>query len=254
MQRLRAIFILIGFLGLTLPLMPLQYLLIKLNARAAARLPWHYHRLLCLLLGITVNIEGIIPTGPALLVSNHVSWMDIPILSAVTPLSFVAKREVGNWPLFGWMAKLQRSVFINRERRHSTRKSAREIMVRLKANDCLVLFAEGTSNDGNSVKPFKSSYFGVVDALDVPVIPITIVYQRNLRLPITRRNRPLFAWHGDMDLVPHLWAALQAGPLDVTVLIHPALQQASRKEMAKTAEATIRQSLALVLHGGGEIR
>ena len=114
MARLRAIFILLGFLALTLPLMPVQFVL------RSKRLPWIYHRLLCKILGVTLIIEGAPPTGAALLVANHVSWLDIPVLSAIAPLSFIAKREVRVWPLFGAMAKLQRTVFVNRESRHST--------------------------------------------------------------------------------------------------------------------------------------
>jgi lyso-ornithine lipid O-acyltransferase len=120
MRQLRASFILLGFLSLTLPLMLVQFLFLTFRSRAALILPWHYHRILCCLLGVTVTIEGPLPTASALLVSNHVSWLDIPILSSVMPLTFIAKREVGGWPLFGWMAKLQRCVFVNRDKRHST--------------------------------------------------------------------------------------------------------------------------------------
>jgi lyso-ornithine lipid O-acyltransferase len=250
MRQLRASFILLGFLGLTLPLMPVQLILVFFRLRAATLLPFYYHRILCLLLGVTVTIEGVKPILPALLVSNHVSWLDIPILSSVMPLSFIAKREVGGWPLFGWMAKLQRCVFVNRENRHSTGKSSTEIADRLSEGDRLVLFPEGTSNDGHRVMPFKSSYFGAAENLDVAVIPVTLVYKSNYNLPLTKRQRPRFAWYGDMDLAPHLWEALQAGPIAVVVCFHEALPKAPRKDMAKQAQVTIAKSLAQTLHGG----
>ena len=228
MARLRAILILFGFLVLTLPLMPVQFVL------RSKRLPWIYHRLLCKLLGVSVKIEGSVPREPALLVANHASWLDIPVLSSVRPLSFIAKREVGTWPLFGWMAKLQRTVFVNRENRHSTGKKRNEIAARLQDGDCLVLFPEGTSSDGTQILPFKSSYLGAVEDLDIPVIPLTISYQ----------GQPKFyAWFGDMDLAPHLWEVIKAGSIKVRVTIHPALAKADRKTMARQAETIIRGAL-----------
>ena len=93
------------------------------------------------------------------LISNHVSWIDISVLSAVAPVSFVAKQEVASWPFVSWLAKLQRSVFIDRNRRSEVGDKANEILNRLAAGDHIVLFAEGTSSDGNSVIPFKTSLF-----------------------------------------------------------------------------------------------
>ncbi len=249
MRQLRAGLILLGFLCLTLPLMLVQFLLLIIQSRAALLLPWHYHRILCRLLGVSVTIEGPLPIAPALLVSNHVSWLDIPILSSVMPLSFIAKREVGGWPLFGWMAKLQRCVFVNRDKRHSTGKSSTQIADRLHEGDTLVLFPEGTSNDGHCVMPFKSSYFGAAENLDVVVIPVMLAYKSNYNLPLTKRQRPSFAWYGDMNLVPHLWEALKAGPIEVIVHFHEALPKIPRKDMAKLAHVTIANSLAQALHG-----
>ena len=254
MRMLRASLILLGFLCLTLPLMPIQLILGALYLPSARWLPWVYHRSLCRLLGVSVVIKGQPPAAPALLVSNHVSWFDIPVLSSVMPLSFIAKREVGGWPMFGWLAKLQRCVFVNRKNRQSTGKSSAEIAARLNEGDCLVLFPEGTSNNGRSIMPFKSAYFGVVDSLNVKVIPVTLVYQSNYNLPLTFRQRPSFAWYGDMDLVPHLWEALKAGPLQVSVIFHEALPKMPRKDMAKLAHTTIAESLTQTLHGEPQIR
>ena len=228
MGRIRAIFILLGFLALTLPLMPVQLVL------GSKRLPWIYHRLLCKLLGVRLALEGAPPAGAALLVANHSSWLDIPVLSAVAPVSFIAKREVGTWPLFGALAKLQSTVFVNRDSRHSTGSERKEIATRLKQGDCLVLFPEGTSSDGTDVLPFKSSYFGAVEGLDIPVVPITISYQGKPKL---------YAWYGDMDLAPHLWTVVKSGPIQVRVTIHPTLANADRKTMTTHAEAIIRRTL-----------
>lgn len=256
MTRWRAFAILAAFALLTLPLMPLQALLIKCNTRAARRLPHLYHRLVARLIGVRIVVKGDVASqGPLLLAPNHVSWIDIVVLSAVAPLSFIAKREVAGWPLFGWLAKLQRCVFVDRERRQATGASHDELTERLTAGDILVLFAEGTSNDGARVLPFKSAFFAAAERLSIPVQPVTLAYTRLHDMPLTRRWRPLFAWYGDMDLAPHLWQALMTGPLEVTVTCHPVLaSHLSRKEMAQQAENAVRQGLASALHGPRKIR
>ncbi len=243
----------LAFMLVTVPLMPLQWLLILLWPQMAKLVPYYYHKLLCKILGFKVVIKGTLPTTrQCLFVSNHVSWIDIVVLSAITPLSFVAKREVAMWPFFGWLAKLQGSVFIDREKRHSTKHSGHQLARRLAEGDRLVLFPEGTSHNGQSVLPFKSSFFAAAASPDIAVIPLTLAYTQNWGLPLTRRNRGTFAWFANMNLLPHLWAALCAGPLTVEIIIHPVLEpetSANRKRAAEVSEWTIRHSLAAALHG-----
>ena len=121
MSRLRAVAIITAFLAVTFVGMPFQWLLLKLKSPAARTFPHRYHRLVAAIFGIHIHVVGKPVTGEGvLLVANHTSWADIVIFSAVTPLSFVAKAEVGGWPLFGTLARLQRTVFIERQRRTTT--------------------------------------------------------------------------------------------------------------------------------------
>src|ERR1700716_1643589 len=90
------------------------------------------------------------------------SWLDICVISALAPVVFVAKSEVARWPVFGWLAKLQRTIFIDRQARHQAGAATREIAGRLLGGDAVVLFAEGTSSDGTRVLPFRSSLVGAV--------------------------------------------------------------------------------------------
>ncbi len=114
----RAAVLLAVFLAVTLPLMLVQYVLIQLGLKQAKTLPHAYHKLVCRIFGIRVHIKGQVVTDkPVLFVSNHISWLDIPALSAVAPLCFVAKAEVGTWPFVSLLAKLQRTVFVDRTRR-----------------------------------------------------------------------------------------------------------------------------------------
>lgn len=253
MQAIRATVRLSAFAALTLALMPVQQLLLWTAPALAKRLPHRYHRLVCRILGVRLTVVGRLPaSGAALIVSNHVSWLDIPVLSALAPVSFVAKREVGTWPFFGTLARLQRTVFVDRDRRNRTGASAGELADRLAAGDMVVLFPEGTSSDGSGVLPFKSAFFAGAETAGTPVIPIAIAYAGFRNLPMGRRLRPFFAWYGDMNLPPHLWQALATGPIEVTLVCHPPLtleNGLTRKHMARTAEAAIRRSLAHALHG-----
>lgn len=197
-----------------------------------------------------------------LMVANHTSYFDILALSCVARVSFVARSDVVNWPLFGTLAKLQETVFVDRARRTQTGEARDQIRDRLLAGDALVLFPEGTSDDGNCVLPFKSALMGAAEAeigrdehgaiRYVPVQPVSISYVGLHGIPMGRENRPLVAWYGDMELVPHLWEALKAGPLDVVVEFHAPMTVDSaggRKALAAAAEAVVRQGQTRALSG-----
>ncbi len=258
MSSLRAGAVLSAFLGLTLPLMPVQAALVRLWPAGARRFPHWYHRQVCRLMGIRLEIEGEVARDrPVLLVANHTSWLDIPVLSAVAPVSFVAKKEVGGWPFVSSLARLQRTVFVDRERRTAVGATAGEIAARLAQGDTVVLFAEGTSSDGNRVLPFMTSLFGAVlppgkqVALDgVHVQTLSIVYTRLHGLPLGRADRPNVGWYGDMEMTEHAWALLKRGPLDVRIRIGPPAPLASfrdRKHLAEASEQEVRREVVRIL-------
>jgi len=257
MARLRAAFSIIAFFIVTLAAMPVQWLLLKLNLPEARLFPGRYHRLICALFGIHIRIVGKPVTGEGvLLVANHTSWADILIFSAATPLCFVAKAEVARWPLFGTLARLQRTVFVERERRTTTGEVRDVIRERLMAGETLLLFPEGTSHDGNRILPFKSALLGAAEAVlgsgrHVAVQPVSAAFTGLYGLPMGRENRPLFAWYGDMEMVPHLWEALLAGPLEVVVQFHEplSLDSMDRKTLARRARRVIQAGLAEALQG-----
>src|SRR5438876_255315 len=212
------------YLAWTLALMPVQGLGLILRCRWVRTLPVFYHRWCCRILGFRVQLIGT-PTArrPVLFAVNHVSYTDIPILGSLIPGSFIAKAEVATWPFFGWFAKLQRSVFIDRRIR-STATQRDVITERLAAGDALILFPEGTSGDGNRVLPFKTALFGAAQGPEVGCIvvqPVSLAYTRLDGIPIGRLYRPLFAWYGAIDLAPHLWSMIGLGTVEVAVEFHP---------------------------------
>jgi 1-acyl-sn-glycerol-3-phosphate acyltransferase len=261
MATLRAASILIIFVTVTLLLIPLQWLAVKLHFKWRRRLPHIYHRFVCKLLGVRTAVLGTPVKGGVLLMANHAGWLDIPILSAVAPVSFVAKHEINLWPFFGTLARLQRTVFIRRERSKAL-EDRDNIRRRLLQGDALVIFPEGTSGDGNRVLRFKSALLSAAELAigeadggqvrHVAIQPVSVAYVSLHGLPMGRENRPLFAWYGDMDLVSHLWGAIEAGPIDVVVELHQPLtidQAGGRKELAAAAETAVRGGLVRALSG-----
>ena len=257
MITFRAFSIVAVFVTVTLVLLPVQWLAVKLALPLRRTLPNRYHRFVCRLFGVRVSLIGKPVAGGVLMAANHSGWLDIPILSAAWPVSFVAKSEVNGWLFFGTLARMQRSVFVRRER---SRTAANREMIqrRLVDGDALVIFAEGTSSDGNRVLPFKSGLLSAAEVTlnkntPVPVQPVSIAYTMLHGIPMGRENRPLFAWYGDMELVPHLWEALKTGPIDVVVEFHPAIrldQVRDRKALARHCEAAVRDGLLRALSGG----
>ncbi len=261
MGTVRATSILASFMALTLPLMPVQAVLVKTSVKAARRFPHWYHRNVCRLIGARLHIDGaVVRDRPVLLISNHTSWLDITVLSAVAPVSFIAKKEVGGWPFVSSLARLQRTVFVDRQKRQAVGDTANEIAARLSAGDAIVLFAEGTSTDGNRVLPFKTSLFAAakpgkandVVANGAVVQTISIVYTRLHGVPLGRADRPGVGWYGDMDMQGHAWQVLKSGPLDVAIHIGspvPLDQFADRKDLADKTEAEIRDNVVRILRG-----
>lgn len=260
MRKLRAALILMVFFVFTVPLMPVQLVLRLLNSHWARAFPHWYHRQLCRLLGVTIHLSGqLAEDRPVLLIANHISWVDIPVLSAVVPASFVAKSEVGAWPFISWLAKLQATVFVDRNQPREVGSSTYEIMSRLRDGDHIVIFAEGTSSDGNQVLPFKTSLFAVAKPKgaearavsdDIYVQTLAIAYTRQQGLPLCRRGRPIVAWYGDMDIASHAWQLLKRGPLDVHVHIGAPVKLddfKDRKHLAAFTHGEVRAAVANIL-------
>jgi 1-acyl-sn-glycerol-3-phosphate acyltransferase len=242
-----------AILAVTLILIPFQSLAIVLGLRNRRSIPVLYHRILCRLLGVRIVLCGAqTRQRPLLLVANHVSWLDVSVIAAIAPAVFVAKQEVARWPLVGLLARLQRSIFVNRGRRHETKEVNARIARRLIEGDAVVLFAEGTSSDGNRVLPFHSALLGSAGAVltapgrvgQVAVQPISIAYVGLGGLPMGRRQRPLVAWYGEMAFLPHFIGVLRQGAVDVVVTCGDPIAydpKGDRKTITRALERQVRQ-------------
>lgn len=260
-QTIRLILALAVFAAVTPVFMLWQALALATGLIDQRRAPRLWHRMVVGLLGLRVHIYGApAKQRPLLIAANHVSWTDIMVLGATSDVHFIAKAEVAGWPLFGLLAKLQRTVFIDRTRPRSSSQQAGLIAARLVNGEPMVLFAEGTTSDGNRLLPFKSSLFAAAQmalgtAGDAAVQPVAIVYTRLHGMPMGRRHRMKISWIGDQTLVPHLWHLLGRGGIDVELHFGEPIAfgtDISRKQIARQAEDQVRRMIAAALAGSAQ--
>ncbi len=162
------------------------------------------------LLGVEPEVHGTPPTGVVMLLANHRSYIDIPILLAHVPCAFLAKAEIGDWPLFGRAAKLQHTVFVQREVKESRQASRAASAARLRAGLPFAAFPEGTTTRGPGTLPFFRGLFEVAHEESVPVVPVAISYE-------TRQD----AWVGDDDFLSHFLGCFRRSRVRVRVAFGP---------------------------------
>jgi 1-acyl-sn-glycerol-3-phosphate acyltransferase len=173
---------------------------VRRDRRLHARAAW-LHRwcgFACHVLGIRVTKRGSIPSS-GLLVSNHLSYLDVVVLSSIRPCVFVAKRDVARWPLFGWLARAAGTIFVDRNRRFDSPNSIDVIRDAIVADAVVILFPEGTSSDGSVVLPFKPALLESAVQLRCPIAAASI----NYGLDDGSVADEVCYWR-DMTLVPHL--------------------------------------------------
>jgi lyso-ornithine lipid O-acyltransferase len=233
----------------------LQFFAMRFRPNQLPRIPRKFHRGMCRGLRIDVGTIGTPAEGPVLFVANHLSWSDIPVIGSQLLASFVAKADVEHMGMLGKLADLQRTIYVERERRSRVAEQRNEITERLLSGESVILFPEGTSSEGNAVLPFKSSLFSVVDGPDMAHIriqPVTLSYTHLNGLPLLRAQRHKIAWVGDMDFGPHAWGFLGLGRIRALIQYHPAVERstfANRKELAKYCEETVAKGLRLANAG-----
>jgi 1-acyl-sn-glycerol-3-phosphate acyltransferase len=152
-------------------------------------------------IGVRVECRGMRP-AQGLVVSNHLSYLDILAYSAVMPCVFVAKREVRNWPAFGFFARCGGTIFIDRQNRASTDNAARRIAETLQAGVVMMVFPEGTSTDGSEVLRFHPSLLEPAVQLGVDMTPAVIAYR------VRGGEERDACYYGDVHFVPHLLRTL----------------------------------------------
>ena len=213
----------------------------RLHAKARW-LQWGCRRVIRIF-NLDIRAGGPIPQK-GLLVSNHLSYLDILILSALTPAIFVAKREVKNWPVFGLFARMAGTLFVDRQRRMPAVASSTSIEALLAGGALVVLFPEGTSSDGKTVLPFKSALLEPVTTGRHPLSASAIDYG----LHDGDVSEEICYWK-DMILLPHLFNVLSKNGVTAYIRFRDVeLVHAGRKELAARLHARVLQLKAHFEH------
>ncbi len=194
---------------------------------------------LCWVLGVRVETVGQPPTRPFLLVSNHLSYLDIPLLASIRPARYVAKVEISSWPLVGWMCRSVDTVFVDRSSRRDVVRVAQEMRRALDEGDGVVLFAEGTSTRGDAVAPFQAPLLASASRTGEPVHAVAVRYEvADDQVPADRS----VSWWGGMPFGSHIIQLLRLPRIDarVTYAPNPATDQ-DRKQLARALQAQVEE-------------
>lgn len=243
---------------LVMAVAPTQALLMLFSrGPASMRLPPLFHRAMCAVLGLRIEVIGQpVPAAQAVFISNHLSYLDISAIGGVLRACFVAKDDVRAWPVFGVLARLQQTVFISRNARRAA-DAATALSTALAAGHRLVLFPEGTTSDGSRVLPFKSSIFALLaePALhEVVLQPMSVeLLAVDGRAVADGGRRDSYAYYGDMRLLPHLLAFMRLSGASLRLHFHPPLSrlpEESRKQLALRARQMVAASVEFASNDG----
>jgi 1-acyl-sn-glycerol-3-phosphate acyltransferase len=176
----------------------------------------------------------------ALVVGNHISWIDIYVINAWRPTPFVSKAEVRDWPVIGWLAERLDTAFVQRQKRSDAKRIMHELSDRLKSGRLICVFPEGTTSDGVELLPFHANMFQAAVSACAPVQPICLMYE-----DAHGRQSTAPAYIGETTLAQSLDALLRNGPLTVHVYVGAPLPVSDdRRALARDAQKAVSDALA----------
>jgi len=176
--------------------------------------------------GVTLKVHGAPPVqGPVLLVANHISWLDIPVMHAARHCRFISKSDVKGWPVLGRLATAAGTLYIERSSRRDARRMVQTMQQALHAGDVLAVFPEGTTGDGVTLLPFHANLLQAAVEADAPVQPVGLRFAD----PATGAISQAASYVGDESLVGSLWRTLCADGL-VAVVHYGAPQHAAGRD------------------------
>jgi 1-acyl-sn-glycerol-3-phosphate acyltransferase len=257
------IFRILFFIFIYVPMMivgiPGQFIVTRLGLEWNF-LPRLFHKVGCIFLGMKVTVIGEpAHNRPTLLTANHISWTDIIAIGSVADVTFVAKTGVRDAFFVGFMASLQKTIYVDYNRRTDTKRTNAEMAKRLARNGAVLLFAEGHRDLGNHVQPFRSALVGAAQAAmkeagarDVAIQPVTIAYTRLQGMPVSRADRATISGIGSKSFKSVVKDLLTSGVKDVTIAFgtpHPITDTDDRKKLTRIAETEVRRMLVSLNRG-----
>jgi 1-acyl-sn-glycerol-3-phosphate acyltransferase len=213
--------------------------------RIADQVTLAWHRMLCRLLNIRITLTGQPMTTPGLLVANHISWLDILIIGAQSPVTFIAKSEVAGWPVLGYLAKHIGTLFVARGDTEQNREIVETMTWSLRQGKRLVLFPEGTTTTGDRVLRFHAKFYQPAALAGSPVQAIAVSY--------AGAARDCAPFIGDDDFLPHLIRLLAVRQIDVRLsYCQPlAASRLNRDDLAVKTRGQVEAALGLSVSDAG---
>lgn len=256
---LRSLFFIFCYLPFMLVFVPIQFVISR-SPWFNNQIPRWFHWFGCTFLGMKVRVIGTPSTDrPTLIVSNHVSWTDVVAIGSKADVTFVAKSEIETWFFVGFMASLMRTLFVDRKKRSDARRVSQEMGQRMASGGAVLLFAEGQSDLGTHVLPFRSALIGAAQhamedagAGEVMIQPLTIAYTKLQGLPVGRTDRSFIAWIKSKSVKQNIREILTGGTREVVLAFgEPRLLPAGadRKKIARETEAEVRRMLVALNRG-----
>ena len=214
-----------------------------LNSKRQLGILKNWSRQLLTIFNIGVQIEGRQPIrgeGGYLVVANHVSWLDIFVLNAIHPSRFIAKSEVRDWPIIGWLSQRTGTVFIERALRQNAATINLRLSLLLGQGVSVGLFPEGTTTDGKQVGHFHSALIQPAIDARMKICPVALYYQNE-----AGEHSSEASFIGDMTLIQSIWQLLRCSQLNALVVFTPALSAATknRRVLARAAQDAIANAL-----------
>ena len=249
----RTLFFIFVFVPFMLIGIPVQFIITRLGMFSPF-MTMLFHKCGCVFCGLRVHVIGEpLHNRPTLLLSNHISWTDIVAIGSVADVTFVSKTGVRDTFFVGFMATLQRTLFVDYNRRADAMRTSREMAQRLATNGAVLLFAEGHRDLGDHVQPFRTALVGAAQsamldggATEVAIQPVTIAYTHLQGLPISRNERSAVSGMNARGLKAVIGGILRSGVKDVTIAFGapiPMSAESDRKQITKLAEDQVRRML-----------
>ena len=213
---------------------------------AQHRLVRNWSRMLLALCKVTPEFGhagGVTIAPRALIVANHVSWLDIFVINSLQPCRFVAKSDIRDWPLIGWLCEKTGTIFISRGKLRDVRHIYQGLVESLHAGEHVAFFPEGTTAAQGTLLPFHANLFEAAIEAEVPVQPYALRYFGDSSKP-----EPAVDFIGDMTFVQSMIAILKAGRITAQLTLLPAIpteKHAHRRELADAAHEAIGRALGV---------
>ncbi len=197
---------------------------------------------------VKVTGERVVAPG-AFFVSNHVGYLDGMVLGSIFPAIFVSKSALKDWPLIGLMTQMSGTLYIDRVQKNQLALSVGKMAGLLRNKVNVLFFPEGTSTNGEALWPFKSAFFEAPLEAYAPIVPVSIVYHRVNGAPVSRENRDLLYWYGEMTFVDHFFRLLGCRCVDVEVKVHAPVEVSGMLGQAERRKLAAQEAYAAVLSG-----